>query len=172
MSITFSAHVCSWQPDIGNTFFLIQFHEDFGAHGFWVAVAAPGILNNVRFSLEVHHSCNTQLMLQLDCHVLQLPRATSQPDVWQNPSIEKTLQWDWLQYLKETASSVPDPNLLDINTQTLLSKDFSCQAVGNFLFHYNLFCYSSVVDVWCWGSTSWLSQRARWTEKKNFTAQL
>lgn len=91
MSITFSAHVCSWQPDIGKTFFFIQLHEDFRAHGFWVAVAAPGILNNVRFSLEVHHSCNTQLMLQLDGHVLHLPRATSQPDVWQNPSIEKTL---------------------------------------------------------------------------------
>lgn len=91
---SFSTHVCSWQPDIGKTFFLVQFHQDFGAHGFWVAVAAPGILNNVRFSLEVHHSCNTQLMLQLDGHVLQLPRATSQPDVWQNPSMEKTLQWD------------------------------------------------------------------------------
>lgn len=155
-SITFSAHVCSWQPDIGKTFFLIQFHEDFRAHGFWVAVAAPGILNNVRFSLEVHHSCNTQLMLQLDGHVLQLPRATSQPDVGQNPSIEKTLQRDCLQYLKETAkfSSVPVANLLDTITQTLLSTDFPCQAVRNFLFQYNLFCYSWVGDVWCWGSSS------------------
>lgn len=77
LSITFSAHVWGWHPDIGKTFLFIQFHEDFGAHGFWVAVAAPGILNNVPFGLEVHHSRNTQLVLQLHGYMLQLPRATS-----------------------------------------------------------------------------------------------
>lgn len=94
LSITFSAHVWGWHPDIGKTFLFIQFNENFRAHGFWVAVAAPGILNNVPFGLEVHHSRNAQLVLQLDGDMLQLPRTTSQPDVGQNSSIEKTSQRD------------------------------------------------------------------------------
>ena len=80
--LTCGAHIRRRHPDVGQAFLLVQLHHSVWRHGFGVAVTARGILYNIPLSLEVHYSCNTQLMLQLDGHVFHLPRAATQPEIW------------------------------------------------------------------------------------------
>lgn len=78
----FSAHVRCWHPDVDQAFFLVELNHSVWCHGFWVAVTSRGILHNIPFCLEIHYSCNPQLVLQFDGYMFHLARAATQPDIW------------------------------------------------------------------------------------------